>query len=331
MHETSSKAVCVCTEEPFFVIGSPRSGTTLMVQILSRHSRLFIPPETEFFYLLSLYGLIDRPFRIPQATRFLDFYLASRPAVMLGLDQIQGLRERLLAGASSYEGMFVRLMAVLGEPSEKARWGEKTPHHLHAAEAILTLFPAAPMIALVRDGRAVTRSRLQKQNWEQNIFGAAKLWERDSRRLRRLLRCHEKRILVVRYEELVNAPRAAIERVCQWLGESFEPQMLDPVAEVEPRFEAYYRQSWMEKATGAIDPSRIEAWRAAFSAQELALINHVQAKELRFWGYPVESARSPGWWALLVREQIRHFGFRIKRKLSLFLCTGRWRFSRRCA
>lgn len=317
-------------EVPFFIVGSPRSGTTLLVQILNRHARLFVPPETEFFYLLDRYGFARRPFGTEQAGRFLDLYLASRPASMLGLGSLPDLRTRLLSGALSYKEIFTRLMSLLAEPTGKPRWGEKTPHHLHTADAILEGFPEAQMIALVRDGRAVTRSRLQKKNWEQNLFGAASLWRRDSLRLRRLMQRHPGRVLLLRYEDLVADPALAVTRVCEALGEAFEPAMLDPVDVVEPRFDAYYRQSWMAKSTGAIDPSRTESWRDAFSPKELSVIEHIQARELAFWGYPVERSPVSGWRWLLMREQLRHQAYRIKRRISLIASTASWRFWRRC-
>ena len=311
------QAAGVQSNAPFFILGSPRSGTTLLVQILNRHSRLFIPPETEFFYLLNRYGLLNRPFGAMRALRFIDAYLASRPASMLGLPELPGLRQRLLENASSYREVFIRLMDILNEPSGKPRWGEKTPHHLHVGEAILAEFPQAPVLAVLRDGRAVTRSRLQKTNWEQNLFGAAKLWRNDSQRLRRLLRNHGERILIVRYEDLVRDPKPVIAQVCEFIGETFEPRMLESVESIEPRFQAYYGQSWMAKSKGAIDPSRMEAWRTAFSRRELSLINHVQRSELRHWGYPLDQDASGGWRLLLVREQFRHLLHRVKRKIAL--------------
>ncbi|NEV64897.1 sulfotransferase family protein [Thiorhodococcus minor] len=317
-------------EVPFFIVGSPRSGTTLLVQILNRHSRLFVPPETEFFYLLDRYGFAGRPFGAKQAERFLDLYLASRPVSMLGLGGLAELRARLLMGALSYRDVFTRLMGLLAEPTGKPRWGEKTPHHLHTADAILDDFPEAHMIALVRDGRAVTRSRLQKQNWEQNLFGAASLWRRDSLRLRRLMQRHPGRLVLLRYEDLVADPALAVRRVCEAIGEVFEPRMLDPVDAVEPRFGAYYSQSWMAKSTGAIDPSRTQTWRDAFSPKELSVIEHIQAPELIFWGYPVERSPVSGWRALLMREQLLHQAYRIKRRLSLMASTASGRFWRRC-
>ncbi|MBK1717506.1 sulfotransferase family protein [Thiocystis violacea] len=332
MLDSPRHAMPAQSNEPFFLIGSPRSGTTLLVQILNRHSRLFIPPETDFFYYLNLYGFLKRPFREIWATRFLDLYVATRSASMLGLSSIPGLKPRLLENVSSYQEMFVRLMVILNEPSGKPRWGEKTPHHLHAADMIMALFPNAPMIAIVRDGRAVTRSRLQKQNWEQNLFGAALIWRKDSRRLMRLMRDHDERILVIRYEDLVSSPKVVISRVCAFLGEEFQPGMMDSANEVETRFEAYYRQSWMAKSKDAIDPSRTEAWRATFSDRELSLIHHVQQEDLRYWGYEVEGEVSGGDWRwLLLREQLRHGLYRVKRRLAIFSKTHAIGFSRKCA
>ena len=317
MTNTQPQTVPEPSDELFFIIGSPRSGTTLLERILNRHSRVFIPPETEFFYRLMLQGLLGKPFDAGQASRFLDSYLECRPATMLGLTKTPELKRRLLEDADDYGTLFLRLMDVLRGPSQKPRYGEKTPHHLQSATAILELFPKACMIAMVRDGRAVTRSRLQKPGWEDNLYAAARIWKRDSERLVKLMQRHgDRRILVVRYEELIADASRVVGQVCEFLGEAFQSEMLDPAADEGSRFSDYYQQSWMAKASEHINAKSVDAWRSAFLPKELALINHLQGPNLRYWGYPVETQGAVGGWRmLLLKERLRHAIYRVKRTL----------------
>lgn len=319
MSDVLSNAAAGKTNEAFFVVGSPRSGTTLLERILNRHSRLFVPPETEFFHLLKRHGLLGKAYLDREAAQFLDVYLDSRPAKMLGLrEDAKSLKQRLLENSSSYKDLFITLMETLREPSQRPRWGEKTPHHLRTGDAILNLFPTAKMIAVLRDGRAVTRSRLMKPGWEKNHLVAARVWQNDSQRLVELLNSdHAQRILVVRYEELVGRASDVVPRVCGFLGETFEPQMLDPNASEETRFGSYYEQSWMAKADRAIDPATMDAWRSAFTDRELALINHLQGDGLRHWGYSVDQlTHKRGWRVLLIKEQLRHAIYRVQRRIA---------------
>ena len=318
MINAQPQAVPELSDQPFFIIGSPRSGTTLLERILNRHSRLFIPPETEFFYRLMLQGLLGKPFDAGQASRFLDSYLECRPATLLGLARTPELKRRLLEDADDYGTLFLRLMDVLRGSCQKPRCGEKTPHHLQSATTILELFPKASMIAMVRDERAVTRNRLQKPGWEDNLFSAARLWKRDSEKLVKLLQSHGDRcILVVRYEELVTDTSRVVGQVCEFLGEAFQPEMLNPEADEGSRFDNYYQQSWMAKASRPIDAKSVDAWRSAFLPKELALINHLQGPNLRYWGYPVETQGATGGWRmLLLKERLRHAVYRVKRKLA---------------
>ncbi len=263
-------------------------------------------------------GLLGKPFEAGQASCFLDSYLECRPATLLDLTRTPDLKRRLLEGTDDYGTLFLRLVDVLRGQCQKTHWGEKTPHHLWIAPAILELFPRASMIAMVRDGRAVIRSMLQKPGWEDNLFFAARSWKRDSEQLVKLLESHgERRILVVRYEELVADGNRVVGQVCEFLGETFQPEMLNPAADEGSRFGDYYRQSWMAKASRPLDAKSVDAWRSTFSPKELALINHLQGPNLRYWGYPVEDqGNASGWRTLLLKERLRHAIYRVKRKLA---------------
>lgn len=303
--------------DPFFIVGSPRSGTTLLERLLSRHSRIFVSPETKFFFLLAQLGYTEEPFSEARLREFLVRYVEQRPAQLIGLHHMDDLPERLLASRpKSYGDVFMALLELLAGADAKPVRGEKTPHHLRCLDYIMQSFTRAPILAMIRDGRAVVRSRLEHPRWEHNLLDASRRWAGDARILRRLLRTEERwRVLSVSYERLVTHPEAVLVEVSAFLGERFEPGMLDDDPDRPRRFEAYYGQPWMSRSVHGIDPSRADSWRSEYTPAALAVVEHELGEELRALGYAQLADPDAHWRALWTREWLRHQGFRARRRL----------------
>src|SRR3974390_761276 len=143
---------------PFFIIGSGRSGTTLLRLILAGHSRLHIPPETwflrELVAELPLKGSlapaeVDRAIDImTQGYRWPDMGIAAadlrRWAAALpepSLPDIVGL-------------VYRRHLEIAGKP----RFGDKTPVYFQIVPQLAELFPGAKFVHLIRDGHDVAMS-----------------------------------------------------------------------------------------------------------------------------------------------------------------------------
>ncbi|MEH6528654.1 MAG: sulfotransferase [Porticoccus sp.] len=292
----------------------PRSGTTLLERLLNRHSRLYVPPETAYFHHLKRLGLLGREPTGQSLELFINIYLDTRAFSLLNLGDPCVVKKALLEGAENYEDVFINLLATLQKDSEKSRIGEKTPHHLRSAEYILTKFTDAKVICVIRDGRAVVQSRLNHPNWERNLLSASRCWRRDAMSMRTLLAGErEKRVHLVRYENLVSSPESVLKDICGFLGEKFEITMLGEGGQMNESclHPEYYQQNWMTKSTTALDPSRADAWKTEYSSCELALVEKLMSSELEYFGYDVCAGKGFGWLPLLIKEYARHLLFRI--------------------
>jgi hypothetical protein len=294
----------------FFIVATARSGTTLLERLLNRHSRVFIPPETAFFTLLKRRGMLTREFSPDSMRQFLDYYLSRRPARFLGLHAMPGVEERLLHGARSCRDVFLNLLGLVAGEDQSTVLGEKTPHHLRCADYLVSTFPDTRIIGMIRDGRAVVRSRLEHPCWEHNLLGASRQWAADARRLDEILGgMHTDRVLLVFFEKLLAEPEQELRRICQFLGEEFEPSMLDQTPSVPGRFEEYYRQPWMEKSVSRIDVTRAHSWQETYTPAELALVEHELGEDLLRFRYPLMGPPSASWRRLWLREWVRHHAY----------------------
>lgn len=196
------------SDRPVFVVGSPRSGTTLMCQMIDAHPRIFAPYwET---------GLFVR-FADMMTNHLAWIFKEHRASFPLKRQEVvDWIRE-------SVQALFARFAAACG----KSRWAEKTPAHVFHVDLIHEVFPDAQFVHMIRNGRDVVRS-LQNMSWApRRIRWSVRRWA-DSVRAGR---AHGARLppglyTEVRYEDLVAQPEGTLRRLCDFLGEPYAEQML---------------------------------------------------------------------------------------------------------
>jgi sulfotransferase family protein len=269
-------------DEPILLVGAPRSGTTLLRAMLNRHPRIDLCDESYFHYWIAsrerIFGdLSDAANR----ERAVDRYLELRRIRRLGLD-LAALRRHLIDHATNAATLFLELMRFHAAAAGKVRFGDKTPHHALVARELLRWFPRARLVHLVRDPRDVVES-LRRMPWSSgSLVSDARLW-RDC--VDGVERCGPQAALTVRFEALVERPEAELRRVCQFLGEEFDPAMVTP----DPA--ATSDRWWFERATTAIDPARSGRWRTELSRGDVALVERIAGERLARYGYsPAEPA-----------------------------------------
>jgi len=165
---------------PFFIIGSGRSGNTLLRRILHANEHLFIPPET---YVL---GKIIKLFRQNKnlSWRNLVYLILSHFEFHKEFDtfniSLRPLAERLIRLPKEKRSLayiinsFYQFYAEEKDLSGK-RWGDKTPVNTFHLERIYSVFPDAQFIHIIRDGCDVVWSYFEKGIYN-SIELAAKRW-----------------------------------------------------------------------------------------------------------------------------------------------------------
>jgi hypothetical protein len=224
---------------PFvFIVGCPRSGTTLMQRILDAHPHLAICPES--FWVVYFYkkciGLTHEghvtPELISQLLTYYKFYrMKAAKADLAKLIECQ----RSISYADFVTGIFDHY----GEYWQKPLVGDKTPDYVRNLSTLRFLWPQAKIVHLIRDGRDVCLSainwkrkadRLKSQfsTWEQHPVTTAALWWKwhickgleDNRSL------GQEHYFEMRYEALIAQPEEECARLCDFLGLPLDQSML---------------------------------------------------------------------------------------------------------
>lgn len=207
---------------PFFIVGCPRSGTTLLRLMLDQHPSLAIPDESHFVVELWHHRHDSRPADVA------ELVLAHPRFQRWGVDPDLVRRAVTEARPRSYAELMHLIFAAYAQSRGKPRWGDKSPPYLGYIGRLATIFPTAQFVHLIRDGREVAVS-LSGHAWGQpSAIAAATFWRRQVAKGRRAgRRLGRGRYLEVRYEELLRRPHQVLSSICEFLGEPFTPRLLD--------------------------------------------------------------------------------------------------------
>jgi LPS sulfotransferase NodH len=273
-------------ERPVFVVGCPRSGTTLLQVMLHSHPRIAIPPETRF--VVPAYRDRERlgDLRDPAARRAVAEWIVGDRRTRfgdLGLPAADVV-ERVARAGPTVGSVVGTVLAAYAERFGKPRWGDKRPAYWRDLDVILRMFPDAQIIHLVRDGRACVASLLRMPWWKGGFYGAVATWRMALRRCRRFgRRLGSQSYIEIHYEDLVSDPDMALRRLCAFLGEDYDAAMARPellAGDVVPE-----RKRWHRRTRSGVDPSRIESWQRELEPWQIGLIELVCGRELRRQGY----------------------------------------------
>lgn len=262
----------------FFVIGCPRSGTTVLQQALNRHSRIAIPPETAFAALLgrSRRAQADHIRRI-NADLEIDLPLPAR--------RISGVAN----SRAYYERMAELYLDRLQRP-QVTHFGEKSPTHQRRLGRLLRLYPQAKAILIYRDGRDVAASLKDLPWMPPDVDLGFALWLHYYRVQRRLQAQFPSNLHLVKYEEFVATPERALRRATAFLGLDYETAMCDGFGNREgvPQWE----HGWKSRAFGKVTSSRVGVWRQALSDEEIRRLERWGAGALKSLGYELTAGRT---------------------------------------
>jgi len=277
-------------ERPIFVIGSERSGTTLIMAILGCHPRLAVP-EVAWYYprfrpYLFTYGDLSEPenfktlaHEMAHGLRTPYWGMKVNPATFG--DQIV---ERAFSIDQSFRGVVQAMFETYAEEQGKPRWGEKTPYNLFYVGEILEDFPDAQIVNIYRDGRDVCAEFLDASFGPTNIFAAAELW-RDGQDAVRPWRkkLSDDQWFDIKYEDFVADPVNQLQALCDFLGEDYEPAMLEFHTTPTAKRRGQTKDNWA--LAEPITEKHVGIYKEQLSLRDQQIMSWVAGDALREYGY----------------------------------------------
>jgi hypothetical protein len=201
-----------------FIVGFPRSGTTLLQSLLMTHPKIYSIPETHFFSRIlreqeNRSGLVRRD-RFPAIKREV------KEKLKYDFDMSTIMPENEVVPAKS---VFLQLIHDYAHSSGMSLAGkvilEKTPAHIKHVRSISALFPGAHFVSIKRNPIASIQSYRENFTHTNNdIVHLAKRWVADYSTFMDFELPHPTQTVSVTYEELSENTEAVVEQVIRSVG-----------------------------------------------------------------------------------------------------------------
>jgi len=274
-------------DDGIIVGGVPRSGTSLMRDILGSHPDVaMFPGELPVARLAAGdFPAPDRHGRDPR--EYLVGELVNHPRMaQAGIV----LDARAILDALGSEPPFTpvavlaHVLRQLARQAGRPRWGVKDPLAEFHTDRLLAELPRATIVHMVRDPRdVVTSSRARWGAAAQHVVSATDAWRRSAALGRRQREDRTHGFVSVRYEDLVADPPAILRKVCNVAGLAYRPEML----ERSTRPSGWGGSSDAgSRSPRVIFPDAVSRHVGQLPAGDRRFIELRAGREMERWGYP---------------------------------------------
>lgn len=286
---------------PIFICGTSRSGSTLLETLLTGNTGLHIISETHYFddLRVKFRNKLNNAFTEDEQKQCEDYFLAlsHRPYGHQGNPEKGTLSRKELQNElkniqeQGIDKYFKAYCQAILKQTKKSRWGEKTPRHIFRIDDIMSVFPEAKIVYMLRDPRAVVASYRDWHN--QGGFDFTKDPEHQDKLIEAEKRIHSsyhpiiitllwlsaikaalnaqqkygtEKIYIQKYENLCEFQQKNLSKLYQWLNIS---PITENIIDNVPILNSSYLP-FNEK--GGVSKSSIDRWRNKLSNEEIYIV-----------------------------------------------------------
>jgi len=281
---------------PVFVLGSPRSGTTLLYDmLLSAGGFAVYLAESNVFNVLSLrFGDLSHR---DERRKLLQVWLRSKLFRATGL-KARDIEDKILEECRG-SGDFLRIvMDEITREQGMQRWAENSPEALLHLPLIKKLIPNALVMHIIRDGRDVAMSLgklryVRPFPWEerQSVIGAGIYWEWIVEYGRKYGKALGADYMEVHFEHLVGAPQDTLHRIAEFIDQKLDYRTIQQVAygSISKPNTSFTAQA------GSVNFNPVGRWKNGLSSEQLSRLERIIGSMLRELGYaPTLAQQSEG-------------------------------------
>lgn len=275
---------------PIFVAGLERSGTSLMYALLASHPNLAMTRRTNMWtYFYDQYGDLSQPDNFERCFTMMMKY---KRLVKLQPDPDR-IRKEFGQGEMSYARLFSIIEGHYAERVGKPRWGDKSLNTERYAEPIFAAYPEAKILHMIRDPRDRYASVLKRWKVRRGDVGAGTaMWLSSVSLAKENQKRFPEQYMIVRYETLVAQPEEMLQKICDFIGEDFAPQMLTMKGAKTFRDQGS-NSSYGQRKPGVISTNSIGRYNQVLSARQIACIQSFAKQEMLSFDYELDALEMP--------------------------------------
>ena len=313
-------------QKPIFIMGCERSGTTLIRLILHSHPNIALPPQTKFLKKiykrrLQWLNLTNEANRIKLSHWCKDHFDNHTKLPDLGLESGDICKE-IVSSATSLGAAATGVFKLYSRKFNKPRWGDKRPYYIKYLKQLLTLFPDAQIIHVVRDGRDCIASLMNMPWWKKDLAYTIMNWQeaiQEGKHAKRSLPVEQ--FIEIRYEDFISHPEKWARELCRFLGEKYNSDMLK-FQEIADIAVPDYKMQWHSATRKPLSSNAIGRWKRDLEKWQIRLIEKTTGRELKEWGYGLSGVNA----TIPFGEQLKYYKAFVGYRLNRWFVLGLDRF-----
>jgi hypothetical protein len=260
-------------KKPVFIVGMPRSGTTLIQGKFCNTGEYFSMPETHFF-IRATYGLPEENLSKKDRKR-IQHKLLKKSRIKLE----QGFPEYLATKKDIFEYVIDQF-----NPEGTRTFLEKTPRHVFFYSKILEYYPDAKFICMIREPKNVVSSQLTnspKQN--KSVIRLSLLYNKIAAAIEKIRNYNN--AFLIKYEDLTTETELILRNTCKFLDIAFDSSLVDNVA--APLGIVSEHEFWKNKniKVATIQKNNPDKWKEALDNNQENLVNFITKSYAAKFGY----------------------------------------------
>tara|TARA_R110002049_G_scaffold227647_1_gene399782 strand:- start:425 stop:1291 length:867 start_codon:yes stop_codon:yes gene_type:complete len=281
-----------------FIIGNPRSGTSLFRMMMSSHSSIVVPPESGFiqwWHKVYKDWTIENSRSDEDISKFISDLKTSKKIETWDLDYSALSTLIKEEKPKSYKELTSLVILQYGLQNNKhaTALGDKNNYYVDHLGMLNQIYPEAKYLIIVRDCRDVVCSYLNvnalttdskyKPKFPETIKEMSLDWlNKNTEILNFLKSINASNYVLIRYEDLLIRPKEELQKCTEVLGLEFETKMLD-----------YYKNNlepsalldWKKKTNEQIDINNTKKYLEQLSNSEINEIMSVSGDLMNKFGY----------------------------------------------
>ena len=278
-----------------FILGNPRSGTSLFRLMLNSHSSINATPECGFLHWwYKKYADWDKSCVLsPRLDEYLSDLESSKRIEDWKMDYAKLKAKIAQEMPDTYAKLGEMVYTFYGEQKGKKATVivDKNNYYINHYSELKEIWPDAKYILVVRDGRDVACSYLNietlvtnspyKPKLSTNIRTIAKEWTTNNQNILDFSETLDKdQLMMIRYEDFVNESEIYLSKVCDFLGLNFESDMLNYfIKNAEEQDEPLSSLDWKKKTLEKPDKDNIGKYKMELEKESIEAFNTI-AKDL---------------------------------------------------
>lgn len=273
-------------ESNLFIVGMPRSGTTLVSNMLNASGQIYIGSETHFYQIFDIWKKKKRKFLTKKD--FISFFFdsACNPYLQyldLSSEELNEIKQNSYRDVGG--NLLLELLCSMEARKKKInRWGEKTPGHFEYIDYLLRDFDTTRIINIIRDPRDVFLS-LSKVDWSnKNPLTFCLRYKKNIEVVKKYINSNYFKL--IKYEDLVANPEDNMKEICFFMDITYSNKIIKNFNKSENINYDVLKEPWKANNAGKLNQSNFGKWKKDISNKKIySFISWFLTKELKYLDY----------------------------------------------